>query len=437
MSSLTAHLLGVSTRPTLPELDAIFNYSPAGIAVLDREGRIAAANPALCAIAGYTENEMLNRHHSSFIYPDDVERDRMQRAELRAGSRRSYRLEKRYVTHSGEVHWLNFSATALIDPGTGVRYFVVNALAMGKPQSHGAARPERFRQAFDDAPVGMVITSRAGRGLYANAAILQMLGYDHTPAAVAALPDLMSPEDTHRCRALLQQLCSGTLASCKVDGYLFRRDGSRIWTSRRSVALRDSTGRPQEVLTHVIDATRARRHLLQLHHLAERDPLTGLLNRRAFERALLDEVDPLADDRQDGAVLMIDLDRFKRINDLCGHAGGDSTLIATADVLRVCTRGSDSVARLGGDEFAALLPGAGRRGAARVAAAIVARIRQMRVLAATDSDRPVNASVGVAIIGEAATAGQDPLVMADLAMYEAKQSGGDRANFARRPVATA
>jgi diguanylate cyclase (GGDEF)-like protein/PAS domain S-box-containing protein len=435
MSSLPAHLRSVPPRAALSGLDDVFRYSPTGIGVIDEDGHFIAANSALCELGGYSEGELLDRHYNTFTYPADLNRDSRERAELRAGRRRSYRMAKRCMTSSGEICWVNFSATVIFDVAAGKRFFVVHALGGHPSQQPADADTERFRQAFKDAPVGMVITTCDGCGVHANDAILQMLGYDRSPATLLALPDLMPPEDARRGRVLLRQLCSGALASCKVEGYLQRSDGSLVWTSRRSVALRDAAGRTREVLTHVIDTTRTRRHLLQLRHLAERDPLTGLLNRRAFERALLEELDPEADDQQDGAVLMVDLDHFKRINDRCGHAGGDSTLVAAADVLRVCTRGSDSVARLGGDEFAVLLPGAGRRGAARVAAGIVARMRQVRVLVGSDADRTVNASVGVAIISEAAAVSQDPLVMADLAMYEAKQAGGDRTNFARRPLA--
>lgn len=158
-----------------------------------------------------------------------------------------------------------------------------------------------------------------------------------------------------------------------------------------------------------------RRSEAEVRHQAEHDPLTGLPNRLLFDRRLRETA---VRDRL--AVLFIDMDGFKAINDRYGHAAGDELLVAVGERLRRCARGSDTVARLGGDEFAILLDGADDDLAAGVAERITARLAEPIQLAAATV--AVGASVGVAIGG----IGSDPdqlLTEADRQMYEVKRRG--------------
>ncbi|HWG98125.1 MAG TPA: GGDEF domain-containing protein [Pilimelia sp.] len=151
---------------------------------------------------------------------------------------------------------------------------------------------------------------------------------------------------------------------------------------------------------------------------AETDPLTGVANRRGFDRivaALAEQSIPGVS--QQVAAILIDMDKFKLINDTLGHAAGDEALSTVARALAGCVRDGDVVARLGGDEFAALLPGAAPADAVRIAQRMVEAVRAVPDCLAT-------LSVGVA--GGAAAAVRDTLARADQAMYVAKRAGGDR-----------
>jgi len=158
-------------------------------------------------------------------------------------------------------------------------------------------------------------------------------------------------------------------------------------------------------LTSVIrDISERKRYERELRHLADHDGLTGLVNRRRFEECLGDQ----------GAVVLLGLDRFKYVNDAHGHTAGDALLREVAEALRLATRPSDVVARLGGDEFAVRLEGATRDDAAHSAGELV------RVIAGC---RPgLTASAGVVLLGDA----ERPLLAADLAMHAAKEAGGNR-----------
>jgi diguanylate cyclase (GGDEF)-like protein len=161
-----------------------------------------------------------------------------------------------------------------------------------------------------------------------------------------------------------------------------------------------------------------------LQREADEDALTGLKNRRRFEEEVQAAMARGRRDATTGALLMLDLDNFKRVNDTRGHPAGDRLIEGIAEVLRKRTRESDMLARLGGDEFAVLLPTARPSEANLVAEVIVGAVRDHRV--EEEGFEPITCSVGVAIFGE------DPLMSyptllseADTAMYAAKDAGGD------------
>jgi diguanylate cyclase (GGDEF)-like protein/PAS domain S-box-containing protein len=162
----------------------------------------------------------------------------------------------------------------------------------------------------------------------------------------------------------------------------------------------------------------------RLWHLANHDPLTGLFNRRRFLEELERELAVARRGSTGGAVLMIDVDRFKDINDTLGHVTGDAVLVNIANALRDRLRATDTLGRLGGDEFALVLPGCPQDAATRLAGEISAAISERAVVRIAGRDRRATASVGVAQFGDGRDLAPDEvLVEADLAMYTAKARG--------------
>ncbi len=221
-------------------------------------------------------------------------------------------------------------------------------------------------------------------------------------------------------------MLEGELSSHRAERRYLHASGSAVWVAVNSTLVRDAAGRPLHFLSQIQDITERRRHEAELRHMADHDPLTGLLNRRSFERELERHVAYVERYGPKGAAIVLDLDHFKTINDTLGHSAGDELIVRVATAAHRL-RGSDVLARLGGDEFAILLPEATPEEADAVAAAVLDSVRTLAVPTATGRTRTVTASLGIALFDSAERlTGEDVLVNADLAMYDAKESGRDQ-----------
>ena len=204
-----------------------------------------------------------------------------------------------------------------------------------------------------------------------------------------------------------------------------RRDGGLIDVSLAFSPVLASDEKVTTVSVIARDITERRRFETQLRHLADHDPLTGLYNRRRFDEELTRGIAWAARYRERGAVLLLDLDGFKYVNDTLGHGAGDEVIRAVASTLASRLRGTDVLARLGGDEFAVLLPHAGQAEARAVAADLLRAVREHPI--GLDGRRiRITASIGVVPLDASAEEAGLVLAAADRAMYAAKDAGRDR-----------
>ncbi len=269
----------------------------------------------------------------------------------------------------------------------------------------------------------------------------QLYGYSAEEAIGRASGMTEAPERAGEWQKLLQTVFAGE----SIDNFeteRVRKDGSRIAVSLTVSPVTDANGRIVSAAIIARDMTARVRYEERLRHMADHDQLSGLFNRRRFEEELKRELARAGRYAADhSAVLSIDIDNFKGINDSAGHAAGDAVLAHVAGVLAHRSRASDVVARLGGDEFAVLLSSVGPDDARTAAEQLLGEIRSSPAMYGAKPFR-VTASIGVAAFeSDDATAGE-VMVNADLAMYAAKTAGRDRvvvytASEARRARAVA
>ena len=279
-----------------------------------------------------------------------------------------------------------------------------------------------FDVAFDRSPIGMAVFNTDGEYVRVNASLSMMLGRPPEDLLGRRDQELTHPDDRQADLDAAWEILEGRIDTHQTEKRFLRPDGSVVWALANLTFLRDEAGRPLSWVGQFQDITDRRRQESELRHLADHDPLTGLLNRRAFERALEQHLARVRRYGVQGALLMIDLDGFKAVNDRHGHGIGDQVLAGAAERLRARLRTSDLLTRLGGDEFAALLPAADRAEAEHVAGVTVEVVRGL----SPESGPPVTASVGAVVLAEPELGAHVVQREADRAMYEAKRAGRDR-----------
>jgi diguanylate cyclase (GGDEF)-like protein len=266
---------------------------------------------------------------------------------------------------------------------------------------------ERFRHAFDDAPIGMALTGLDGVVQRANAVLCERVGAD--PAG-RSLTELVDARD----------LAGRPFPADTGEIELRYREGG-AWGLWHHSLLTGRDGRPEAWISHCIDVSKRRHAEEELSWQANHDALTGLPNRELFLERLRGALGP----RERVAVLLVDLDDFKVVNDSLGHGAGDRLLSGVAERLSRVLRPGDVIARFGGDEFTVLLPGIATEAyALQVARRLADALREPLVL---DGERRyVTASIGVSF---SAPGEEDPHALlrdADAAMYRAKETGKSR-----------
>lgn len=247
--------------------------------------------------------------------------------------------------------------------------------------------------------------------------------YGYSAAEAIGQPsDLLLPP---AARAAHKQMLASVFAGSAVesmDSRRVRKDGTVVDVSVSVSPVRDRTGRIVSAAVIAYDITERKRLQERLQHLADHDPLTDLLNRRRFEQLVELELERSSRYGVTGAIISIDLDGLKAVNDSAGHAAGDSLIRHAARVLSAGSRASDVVARLGGDEFVILLPAGSGIDAGAAAAHLLAELRN-HPLQLEDRLVHMTASMGVVPFGPQTAGVQELLSAADQAMYEAKRAG--------------
>jgi diguanylate cyclase (GGDEF)-like protein/PAS domain S-box-containing protein len=279
---------------------------------------------------------------------------------------------------------------------------------------------EHLELVFDQAPIGMGLLDQDGRWVLVNHALCDITGYTSTELIGSRFHDIAHPQDADNDVAQRRQLLSGEIPAYQAEKRYFNAAGESMSALLAISLVRDRDGAPLHFIVQLQDISERKRLEERLRHLADHDPLTGLRNRRLFEADLELQVGRCQRYGESAALLVIDLDGFKQVNDRHGHGVGDEALRALARTLTRRLRTTDLLARLGGDEFAVLLPHIDRPRTERVAADL-ARVIATCTVDAGDTVLHLSGSVGFTLIDREARDDEQVLAEADRAMYAAKR----------------
>lgn len=282
-------------------------------------------------------------------------------------------------------------------------------------------------RALEGAANAVMITDRGGRILWVNDAFCRLSGYAREQA-VGGNPRLLSSgrQGADFYRAMWETILRGR----PWQGQMVERraDGSTYTASQVISPLLDAEGRVTHFLAIQQDVSRGAEEHARIRRLAYYDMLTGLPNRTFFLQLLAEAIAQAAAQKRGAALMFLDLDRFKQVNDSFGHAAGDRLLRAVAERIRACMRRSDTVGRLGGDEFAIVLRDLdGSEPARALAQKLVRSIGQPFVFEGLQV--ATGASIGIGLYPADGEQAETLLSRADAAMYQAKIHGGGGYRF--------
>jgi diguanylate cyclase (GGDEF)-like protein/PAS domain S-box-containing protein len=403
---------------------AMFDQAAIGVAQSDLKGGRRFVNDRLVEMLGYTREELFQLRFEDITHPDDLEADLSQYDRLLRGEIGSYTIEERFIRKDGSLIWVESTASLVRDRAGNPRRFMamlVDMTARKEAEANLRAADRRYRQLLEELPAAIYIEpfGETQPTAYISPGIEAMLGYsrDEWTAGPEFWPRVMHPDDLDRVFAEHRRHTDvGDRYS--IEYRVLARDGRIVWVRDQVMVVRDLvTG---EVAQHgvLIDVTDLKHAEEELSHQALHDPLTGLANRTLFQDRLRQALSAAKRSGSCLAVLLLDQDRFKEINDTYGHQVGDDVIREVSTRLRATLRASDTLARLGGDEYAILLPDADLLGATYTAAKLSYALEPPIDLGSQRFH--VGASIGIALYPDHTDDPDALLRHADVAMYTAK-----------------
>jgi diguanylate cyclase (GGDEF)-like protein/PAS domain S-box-containing protein len=459
-----------------------FDHAVIGMALVNPEGQWLLVNPSLCGILGFTEMELLPRAFQDFTHPDDLETDLASIRQLLAGEIFSYQAERRYRRRSGPYVWVLQSVSLVRDDDGLPLYFIFQI----EDITHRKAAEAELRQAHADlrarvdelerrtqemALVGEMgellqscrtvaeahrIIGRMMRQLFpqeSGALCLMNSGRSHLEALVTwgsgiDTETYFPPEDCWSLRRNRLNIvgdpevdlpcqhvrptahnyaCLPLLAGREALGVLYLHRGH---TALDEAALQLARAAGEQIALALANLQ------LQetLRNQSVRDGLTGLYNRRYLQESLEREINRATRTGRPVAVIISDVDHFKKFNDTHGHEAGDAVLVAVANLFLTKLRKADIPCRFGGEEFVLILPEANLEDAAAKAESLRAAVRELEITHDRDVLGRITLSLGVAAFPEHGAEPDLLLKLADEALYEAKRGGRDQVVCARGPA---
>jgi diguanylate cyclase (GGDEF)-like protein/PAS domain S-box-containing protein len=447
-----------ATREELGRFRALVEQMPA-ITYVDRagSGEPIYVSPQLEALSGVAVEQWYDGTDgwSERVHPDDREHAlELYRKAVSSGT--PYRDEYRLLDADGNERWFHDRTVVVHDEHgrpteiQGVIHEITDRKAAEQALVDSEARlraaEARYRTLVEQLPLAIYVNDldEAGTALYRSPSTQTITGRSAEEWAgdPGLLRKIVHSDDRER---VVSELAAATAAGAPIciEYRIVRPDGSIVWVLDESAVVQDGdAGRPCRQ-GYLLDMTAHRRAEEELAHVAEHDPLTGLPNWAMFQQRVREAVDRAEAAGRGAAVLLVDLDDFKLVNDSFGHAAGDALVIEAARRLVQAVEDAGAVSRLGGDEFAVLLadldPGRGGSGTGLAADAMAARVRAaLRAPAEIDgTEIYCPASVGISLYPADAADPATLLKYADTALFQAKAAGRDGQSRYTHPSADA
>jgi diguanylate cyclase (GGDEF)-like protein/PAS domain S-box-containing protein len=422
--ALELRLLESETR-----FSGAFHHAAIGMALVDPAGRWLRVNAALCLMLGYAEEELLVQSFQAITHPEDLATDMGLVGQLLDGVRESYHMEKRYFHKDGHTVHVLLSVSLVRDAQRKPRYFVsqIQDITERKTFEEALFRERELAEVTLKSIGDAVITTNLQLRITSLNPIAEaMTGWSNAEARGRPMDEVFRLLDVQTRKPITNPLHAAVtkniIIGLATDAVLVHRNGFDSPVEDSAAPIHDHAGNVIGGVLVFHDVSETRALALKMAHLAHHDTLTGLPN-RALLHSRIEQAIGTAQRRQHrAAVLFIDIDHFKQINDTLGHSAGDNLLQAVAKRIRTHIRSDDTVSRFGGDEFVVLLPRIDEAAdAVRVAETLLEQC--CKALSIEAADLAVNFSIGISTYPDHATDAESLIRHADTAMYEAKLQG--------------
>ncbi len=402
-----------------------FTNAAIGAMRVGLDGLIVEVNDAFADLVGRPAASLAGMTVSELLHPGDVAGALAAFGRLLSGGAKSWNAERRYVRPDGTVVYVLLSAVLVDDPNGRPLHVLAQFVDITerKHAEHELMRAEAdLKRAFEHAPIGMALVDLGGQIMRVNRALSEITGYGEEDLLSRRLSDLVHPDDAGGDREHARQLIAGEIRDYEIDQRLRNAHGHTIWVSLSASLVVDADGRPLHLVIQAIDISARKLAEERLRRLADFDPLTQVHNRRRFAQDLEFQIRRCRRYGEQAALVVLDVNDLKRVNDTYGHRVGDSLLRTVAGVLRTRARQADSVARLGGDEFGMLLIHVGPTQAAAVAEELKRLVCEASIALPDGATLACSVSVGLALLDDRVSSDDEVLAEADRAMYADKRA---------------
>ncbi|WP_291437815.1 EAL domain-containing protein, partial [Acidovorax sp.] len=433
LALMRAQLSDDARRESEERFRALFNQTTVGVAQVDSDtGKFVRVNQRYGDILGYSPQEMVGMTFQSLTHPDDLAADLAHVRRLQSGDVPEYRLEKRYIHKDGHEVWGDLTVSSMWASGSAPGHHIAvvqDITARKRMEENLRANEQRLRSILERLPMGLCLVQDDGLISFRNQRYVQICGYTQEE-----VPDT----DTWWQRAYPDAAERDAIRQRLLD----TRHLGVIPLAEYTIRCADGKYKPVEIsgifveggrLITMQDLSERKAAEEEINQLAYYDPLTRLPNRRLLMDRLQQALATSARHQRSGALLMLDLDNFKTVNETRGHDRGDALLLQVAHRLRGCVHEDDTVARQGGDEFVVVLEDLGdspEEAAARaedVGQRILGVLREPYQI--DGAAHHSSLSMGVTIYSGTRETVDELLKRADLALYQAKNAGRDTLRF--------
>lgn len=403
-----------------------FDEANIGIAHVGLDGRWISVNKKICDFLGYTKEELQAKTFQDITHPEDLNRDLDLLEKVLAGELDNYKIEKRYFTKKGDTVWALLSV-ALVRNEDGSPKFFISIVEDITELKELNLQKDQAQVVFDATQEGIMVTAPDTTILSVNPSFEHITGFSSKEVIGKRASLLQSHKHS-------QDFYKEMWRTIQHTGFwsgeiINRHKNGELYPVYLNVnAVKDHDENIIQFIGVLTDISQLKQSQEKVHYLANHDTLTDLPNRTLFMDRLEHALDLARRNDSTIALLFIDLDRFKIINDGLGHQAGDTVLVEVAQRLKRGLREQDSVARLGGDEFVVIVENmVSPIEAGRVAETILDLMAQP--IAIGESSVQVGCSIGISVFPNDGNTPDELLRQADIAMYEAKDSGKNTYRF--------